>query len=81
MPFRVARIILLSVQPKPKLESLDDLLAQAEHYANHSIRNIGRLPPTLFLIGPDGPLMLMPESLKNVFAGTVARPLDSPKGF
>ena len=48
-----------------KLETLDDLLAQAEHYANHSMRNIGRLPPTLFLIGPDGPLMFMPESFAD----------------
>jgi hypothetical protein len=48
-----------------KLESLDDLLAQAEHYANHSMRNIGRLPPTLFLVGADGPLMFMPESLAD----------------
>lgn len=55
---------MLPVQPK-KLETLDDLLAQAEHYANFSMRNMGRLPPTLFLIGPDGPLMFMPESLAD----------------
>jgi len=48
-----------------KLETLDDLLAQAEHYANYSMRNIGRLPPTLFLIGPDGPLMFVQESLTH----------------
>jgi hypothetical protein len=29
------------------------------------MRNIGRLPPALFMIGPDGPLMLMPESLAD----------------
>jgi hypothetical protein len=52
------------VQPN-KLENLDDLLAQAEHYANYSMRNIGRLPPTLFMIGPDGLLMFMPESLAD----------------
>jgi hypothetical protein len=55
---------IFSVTPG-RLETLDDLLAQAEHYANHSMRNIGRLPPTLFLIGPDGPLMFMPESLAD----------------
>ncbi len=65
------------VKPPNKLESLDDVLAQAEHYANHSMRNIGRLPPTLFLIGSDGPLMFMPDSLadeseKDDFA-TIAR--------
>jgi hypothetical protein len=53
------------VKPPDKLESLDDLLAQAEHYAEHSMRNIGRLPATLFLIGSDGPLMFMPESLAD----------------
>jgi hypothetical protein len=53
------------VQPKPKPESLDDLLVNAEHYANFSMRNLGRLPPTLFLIGPDGPVMFMPESLAD----------------
>ena len=46
-----------------KLENLDDLLAQAEHYANYSMRNMGRLPPMLFLVGPDGPMMFTPESL------------------
>jgi hypothetical protein len=52
------------VQPN-KLENLDDLLAQAEHYANYSMRNIGRLPATLFLIGSEGPLIYMPESLAD----------------
>lgn len=55
---------IIPVQPN-KLKTLDDLLAQAEHYANHSMRNMGRLPPTLFLIGSDGPLMFMPESLED----------------
>lgn len=53
------------VQPNPKLETFDDLLSRAEHYANYSMRNMGRMPPTLFLIGPDGPLMFMPESLED----------------
>ncbi len=48
-----------------KLETLDDLLAQAEHYANFSMRNMGRLPPTLFMISPDGPMMFMPESMED----------------
>jgi hypothetical protein len=29
------------------------------------MRNIGRLPPTLFLIGSNGPLIFMPESLAD----------------
>lgn len=52
------------VQPN-KLETLEDLLVQAEDYANFSMRNIGRLPATLFLIGADGPMIFMPESLGN----------------
>ena len=58
---------IIAMQPN-KLETLDDLLAQAEHYANYSMRNMGRMPPTLFLIGPDGPLMFLPESLKDAAA-------------
>ena len=64
LAIRIVRSKILPVQPS-KLETLDDLLAQAEHYANYSMRNTGRMPPTLFLIGPDGPLMLMPESLAD----------------
>jgi hypothetical protein len=55
---------MLAVQPS-KLETLDDLLAQAEHYANYSMRNMGRMPPTVLLVSPDGPLMFMPESLSD----------------
>ena len=55
------------VQPN-KLENLDDLLAQAEHYANYSMRNMGRLPPTVFLLGTDGLIMFMPESLADEHA-------------
>ncbi len=51
--------------PPDKLESFNDLLAQAEHYAEHSMRNIGRLPATLFLIGSDGPLMFIFDSLAD----------------
>ncbi len=65
---------ILGVQPN-RLENLDYLLAQAEHYADHSMRNIGHLPPTLFLTGSNGPAMFMPESLaadseKDDFATT-----------
>jgi hypothetical protein len=48
-----------------QLKTLDDLLAQAEHYANYSMRNMGRVPPTLFLIGADGPAMFIPENLAD----------------
>jgi hypothetical protein len=66
--------ILAPVQPD-KLETLDDLLAQAEHYAGFCLRNGGTMSPTLFLIGADGPLMFVPASLvdaseKDAFATT-----------
>jgi hypothetical protein len=53
------------VQLPRQLKTLDDLLAQAEHYANYSMRNMGRVPPTLFLIGADGPVMFVPESMAD----------------
>ena len=56
------------MQQPTKLETLDDLMAQAEHYAEFCMRNSGRMPPTLFLIGPDGPLMFMPESVADASA-------------
>ena len=43
-------------------------MAQAEHYANYCMRGTGRVTPVLFLIGPDGPLMLVPESLADAHA-------------
>ena len=51
------------VQMPRQLKTLDDLLAQAEHYANYSMRNKGRVPPTLFLIGADGPVLFIPENM------------------
>lgn len=60
--FRSVRINILPVQPN-KLETLDDLLAPAEHYAGFCMRNSGKMSPTLFLIGADGPLMFVPASL------------------
>lgn len=61
--------------PPAKLETLDDLLAQAAHYAGFCLRNSGKMAPTLFLIGADGPLMFVPASLadaneKDAFADT-----------
>ena len=63
------------VQLPRQLKTLDDLLAQAEHYANYSMRNIGRVPPTLFLIGADSPVIFIPENMaderaKDDFAAT-----------
>ena len=49
-----------------KLETLEDLLAQAEHYAWFCMNNSGHMAPTLFLIGEKGPLMFSPQSLQNI---------------
>lgn len=62
------RCTMLPVQMPRQLQTLDDLLAQAEHYAEYCMRNSGRMPPTLFLIGPDGPMMFMPESVADASA-------------
>lgn len=54
------------VTPPPlKHETLDDLFARAEHYANFAMRNMGQLPPALFLIGERGLEMLLAENLKD----------------
>ena len=68
MPGGRSRFTILPVQQLSKLETLDDLLAQAEHYAGFCMQNSGRVPPTLFLIGPDGPMMFMPESVADASA-------------
>ena len=54
-----------SPQPHPQPKTLDDLLANAEHYADFCMRNSGRVTPALFLIGPDGQGMVCPESLAD----------------
>jgi hypothetical protein len=54
------------LNPPQKLETLDDLLAQAEHYAWFCMKNSGHMAPTLFLIGENGPLMFCPQSLQNI---------------
>jgi hypothetical protein len=61
---QIVSTTLCQVQPT-KLETLDDLLAQAEHYANFCLRNSGKMSPTLFLIGANGPLMFVPASLTD----------------
>jgi len=54
-----------SPQPYPQPRTLDELLANAEHYADFCMRNSGRVIPALFLIGPDGQGMVCPESLAD----------------
>jgi hypothetical protein len=62
------------LQPPHQLKSLDDLLAQAEHYAGFCMRNSGKMSPTLFLIGSDGPLMFVPTSLTGESKKTLLPP-------
>lgn len=50
-------------------------MANAEHYANHAMRQSGRVPPAFFLVGVDGQAMASPEQLvdgqsKDDFANT-----------
>lgn len=55
-----------AVTPPPtKHETLDDLLARAEHYANFAMRNIGHLPPALFLIADNGLEMVLADNLRD----------------
>src|ERR1035437_4834293 len=65
LPEWVSGLTFSPLQPPRQLESLDDLLAQAEHYAGFCMRNSGKMSPTLFLIGADGPLMFVPASLAD----------------
>jgi hypothetical protein len=57
------------MSPNLNPKTLDDLLANARHYAEYCMRGTGNLPPTLFLIGSDGKqVMLMPQNLAAVKA-------------
>jgi hypothetical protein len=40
-------------------------MAQAGHYAEFCMRNSGSMPPTLFLLGDQGPMMFMPRTLAD----------------
>ena len=54
----------MSHNSNPK--TLDDLMANALHYAEYCMRGTGNLPPTLFLVGRDGKqVMFMPENLAD----------------
>ena len=52
----------------PQHKTLDDLLAYAEGYAEFSMRKLGRVPPSLLAISPNGSLHFIPASLKDVRA-------------
>ncbi len=44
---------------------LDTLAAYAEGYAEFAMKNIGRVPPTMLAISPEGLLHFIPESLED----------------
>ena len=54
-----------SPQPHPQPRTLDDLLANAEHYARYCMGNSGRVTPALFFLGLDGQGMFVPQSLAD----------------
>lgn len=54
-----------SPQPQPQPKTLDDLIANAGHYADFCMRNSGCVTPALFFLGPDGQGMVCPESLAD----------------
>src|ERR1039458_10065618 len=57
------------MSPNLNPKTLDDLLANARHYAEFCMRGTGNMPPTLFLIAHDGKqLMLMPKNLADAKA-------------
>jgi hypothetical protein len=51
--------------PHAQPKTLDELLANAEHYAGFCMRNSGQITPALFLTGPEGVLMFVPQSLAD----------------
>lgn len=53
------------LQAPRQLKTLEDLLAQAVHYATFCMRNSGKMAPAFFLIGADGPLMFATGSLAD----------------
>jgi hypothetical protein len=59
------KITVSSVPFGAQLRTLDDLLARAEKYAGSSMRNIGRLQPTIFILGIEGPQMLTADCLDS----------------
>jgi len=54
-----------SPQPHPQPKTLDDLIANAEHFADFCMHNSGSVTPALFFLGPDGQGMFCPDNLKD----------------
>lgn len=63
------------MKPGQMPKNLADLLARAEHYAEFSMRGIGRVPPTFLALCPARLLFYLPDSMgderaKDSFANT-----------
>src|ERR1017187_7186121 len=52
----------------PQETALDKLLAYAQGYAEFSMRKLGRVPPSLLAISPNGSFHFIPANLKDVRA-------------
>jgi hypothetical protein len=52
----------------PQETALEKLLAYAEGYAEFSMRKLGRVPPSLLAISPNGSFHFIPANLKDVRA-------------
>ncbi len=60
-----AQFTISSVPLGGPLRTLDDLLAHAGNYAGVAMKSVGGLQPVLFVIGSEGPQMLMPSSMAS----------------
>jgi len=72
-PIRVA-VRIRSVKAKAPID-IDTLVAYAAGFAEFTMKNIGRVPPTMMILTPEGLLHFLPESMaderaKNNFANT-----------
>lgn len=55
----------LTPPPYQQPVSLDELIANAEHFAEFCMNNSGRITPALFFISPEGQGMALPDSLAD----------------
>ncbi len=65
-PTETARYVQSVPQHQPT--PLERLLALAQGYAEHAMRNIGHVPPALLAESPNGLIQFVPDSLKDVRA-------------
>ncbi len=54
-----------SPQPHPSPKTLDELLANTEHFARFCMDNSGQVTPAMFFLGDEGQGMFVPERLSD----------------